>query len=70
VSRIQIDLDPDDAHPHRRHYETDRFLVFWRDQFGTIRFVASPVEEEEWASLMDDISDGQIGVFEEDEPDP
>lgn len=70
MSRVQIDLEPDDAHPHPRHYEARRFLIFWRDQFGTIRFVAAPDDDGEWQELMDDISEGQIGVFEEDEPDP
>jgi hypothetical protein len=67
---IRIELEPDEAHPHERHYTSSKFLVFWRDQFGTIRFAAHPPEDDEWIELMDGISEGEIGVFEEDEPDP
>lgn len=66
---INITLEPDEAHPHPRQYQSDRFLVFWYDQFGTIRFAAVPAEDEEWAELMDDIADGDVDVFQEDEPD-
>lgn len=70
MSSIRIVLEPDGAHPHERIFESEKFLTFWRDQFGTIRFVAYPAEDEEWIELMDGISEGEIGVFEEDEPDP
>lgn len=69
MSRITIELDPDERHPHHRHYQSERFLVFWLDQFGTVRFAAVPGDDDEWERIMDGIESGEVGILEEDEPD-
>lgn len=53
--------------PTRRRYEVYAvsFCAFWRDQFGTVHFMAT--DDAEWDKLLTGIQNSEIGTFEVDD---
>jgi len=62
---LHIRFGYDEERQAQREAYAASFCAFWRDQFGTVHFVAT--DDEEWSNLFDKIEANEIGTFEVDE---